>query len=342
LDLKYYTTESESHTAEFLKTHKLDSDVINAEVMYTELEDHFLVVGIEKKIDKYIQDHDDKTKIDFEDEIDYLSGFIQDEVSLGEKTILTLGLRYDKHERFGSEWSPKVGAVYKLNRHHRIKVAYGHGFNAPTVSQNSSKYKFYGPHNFFGNDELDPETSDSYELGYEYSHGSREFKVTAFQTEIDDLIHFVPIARDGDKITYLYSNIKSAKMQGIEVEYTKKHLFKNLDLKLGYHYLKTKDQNDNELVGKPKHKANLRLNTKLPYEVDGTFRVRYTGKQVDEVDNQFVKLDGYSIVGLQLSKKIGDFTTRFGIENLLDKKLDDEYLFHNKGRLIYLGINYKF
>jgi outer membrane receptor for ferrienterochelin and colicins len=253
-----------------------------------------------------------------------------------------LGLRYDKHERFGSEWSPKVGAVYKLNRHHRVKVAYGHGFNAPTVSQNSSSYKFYGPHNFFGNDNLKPETSDSYEIGYEYIHGSREYRVTAYQTDIDDLIHFIPIDRDGDKITYLYSNIKSAKLQGLEIELIKRNLFKLLDVNFGYNYLKTKDQNGNEIVGKPKHKVNLRLNVKMPYEVDGTFRVRYTGTQVDDVDNQFVKLSGYTLMALQFSKCFGKYTTRFGVENITNKKLSDEHMFHNKGRLIYFGVNYKF
>ena len=342
VEMKYYTTESESHSDEYQKSHDLDSDVMSAELVHEGFDGHYVVTGIEKRVDGYTQDHDPVDKEDFHAEIDYLSAYVQDEVKIGEKTLLTLGLRYDKHERFGSELSPKAGLVYKLGEHSRLKTAYGHGFNAPTVTQNSSSYKFFGPHNFFGNDDLKPETSDSYEVGYEYQEQKSSFKITAYQTDIDDLIHFLPIAREGDKTTYLYSNVKKAKMQGVEMEYAKEKILSNLDLKIGYHYLKTEDENGDEITAKPKHKANIRLNAKLLYDVDGTLRLKYTGEQYDLLDNALVKLDGYTTVGLQFAKKYSDFTARLGVENLLDKKLGDEYFYNNRGRLVYFEVGYAF
>lgn len=342
LDLKYYTTELEAHSAQYSKSHNLDNDVINAEISIDKIANNFIVVGVEKRVDKYTQDYDDPTKKDFKGEIDYLSGYFQDEIILNPKIVLNLGIRYDKHEKFGGELSPKAGLVYKLNENNRLKIAYGHGFNAPTVTQNSSNYKFFGPHNFFGNDDLKPETSDSYEVGYEYQKDLDIFKITAFKTDIKDMIHYLPIKREGRKITFLYSNVKKANLKGVEIEYEKRQILTNIDLNIGYHYLKTKDDEGNEIIAKPKHKANLRINTKLLYGIDSTLRVRYTGSQLDKVDGKFIKLKGYTTAGLQFSKRYENFIFRIGVENLTDKKLGSEYFFNNKGRLIYFGVKYRY
>ena len=156
------------------------------------------------------------------------------------------------------------------------------------------------------------------------------------------MIHYLPIAREGDKITFLYSNVKKAKLKGVEIEYEKRQILTNTDLNIDYHYLKTEDDEGNEIIAKPKHKANLRINTKLLYGINGTLRVRYTGSQLDKVDGEFLKLKGYAIAGLQFSKKYDNFTFRVGAENLADKKLGSEYFFNNKGRLVYFGVKYRY
>jgi len=358
LDLKYYTTKSDAHSDEYKKTHTLDSDVMSAELTYSGFSDHYIIAGIEKKTDGYTQDHDNPAKTDFTAEIDYTSAYAQDEILVGEDLILTLGLRYDKHEKFGNEFSPKAGLVYKMGENHRLKAAYGHGFNAPTVTQNSSSYGFFGPYNFLGNDKLKPERSNSYEIGYEYRSDDVEFKAIAYKTKIDDLILFTPLSNaelvpyiDAGLITreaalgtttYLYSNIAESTMRGLEIELEKKDILSNIDLKVGYHYLKTEDQDGKELLFKPKHKLSLRVNAALPYDIEGTLRIKYTGEQLTKINDIRKKLNGYTTMGIQLSKKFSHFTAKVGIENITDEKLGGDYPFNNKGRMVYGEVSYKF
>ena len=46
---------------------------------------------------------------------------------------LTAGLRHDRHERFGHEWSPRLYAVWRAAPGWVVKGGLGHGFKAPTL-----------------------------------------------------------------------------------------------------------------------------------------------------------------------------------------------------------------
>lgn len=248
--------------------------------------------------------------------------------------------------------------VYKLSENSRIKGGYGHGFNAPTLTQNSDDYEVAIPvafhpmfgfptefNRFNGNSELKPEISDTVELGYEHNNDSQVFKTTVFYTKVKDLIE--PLDT-GDTIVGTmtfhekdYSNVSKSNMYGLELEYSHNDLVSNLDLDFGYTYLKTEDESTGkELRARPKHNANLRLSYDMPYGVDSSVRVNYVGTQIGDSDK---KLDDYITVGIQISKEvINDLELRVGVENLTDKRLDDDHNYQLKGRLLYVGMNYKF
>jgi len=268
-----------------------------------------------------------------------------------------VGARYDRHERFGGEISPKAYLVYKLSEHSRIKGGYGHGFNAPTLTQNSDSYEVAIPvafhplgfptdfHRFHGNSKLQPEVSDTVEVGYEYNDNSRVFKTTIFYTKIKDLIQ--PID-NGDTIVppmtfheKLYSNVDKSKMYGLELEYSQDEIVSNLDFNFAYNYLKTEDESTGkELRAKPRHNANMKFSYDMAYGIDSSLRVNYTGSQIGDNDK---KLDDYIVVGMQLSKDvIKDLRLRVGVENLANKRLDDDHNYQLKGRLFYVGVNYSF
>ena len=254
--------------------------------------------------------------------------------------ILTLGTRYDKHERFGAELTPKANIVYNINEKHKLKTSYGHGFNAPTLTENSSSYSVsHGPSFFKGNDNLEAEKSDTIEVGYEYYANSIVFKSSIFHTKIKDLIDYKKIS-SGPTVNQ-YTNIDKANMQGIELEYSQKDLFENLDLNIAYDYLKTKNKETNKaLARKPKHNMNMKISYTLPYKIDSNIRLNYTGKQFDTSNNQ---LGGYTTYGFQFSKDFGKgLSSKIGVENLGNKILSDNSDYNIKGRLVYLGLNYTF
>ncbi|WP_321390075.1 TonB-dependent receptor domain-containing protein [uncultured Desulfuromusa sp.] len=234
---------------------------------------------------------------------------------------------------------PRSTALYKLGENHRIKTGYGEGFKAPTVTQNSSDYVSTSRHIFQGNDDLQPESSKTYEIGYEYHAEKTVFKAALYKTEVDDLINSTQIgtSTSGARI-YQYVNINQAEMQGFECELTQ-DITPNHNIRLGYHFLDTEDKSTGEdLSYRPKHSINVRLNSQLPWKLHATLSADYTGRQ--ESDGE--EYDAFTQYNLQLSRTFFDtLTTRLGVDNIADEDLDDSP-YEIKGRLVYVGINYRF
>lgn len=345
IDLKYYRTKSDAHSQNLNLTHSLDDKVFNVEVDTNSFDNHYIVVGAEHRDEGYHKGYDTNSSKDFKDNIEYQSLYIQDEVELGEKSLLTVGGRYDEHERFGGEFSPKIYLVHKLNKNSRIKGGYAEGFNAPTVTQGSSAYKVHSMFIISGDDNLLPEKSKSYELSYAYQSDKRAFTGTLFHTKIKNLIDTkkigeVPMGRMSQNIL-IYSNVNRVKMDGLELEFNQKNLVDNLDADIGYSYLKTKDETTNkELYARPKQTANFRLSYPLPYGIDSTIRLNYIGTQRNFEDK---KLASYTTGAIQLKKDFSKgFSARVGVENIGDKKLEDDHNYQLKGRFIYGRFSYDF
>lgn len=347
MDLEYYVTSSDSHTDKYEYTHEMDNTVVKADFSIASIDNNFIAFGIENSTDEYVKVYDDSTDDatkGFEDKIRNSSAYVQDEIDISDNLLLVLGLRYDNHEKFGSEFSPKMNMAYAINENHKIKVGYGQGYNAPTLTQNSDDYVAYAYHEFYGNDDLTPETSKTFEVGYEFKNKMSSLKTSIFKTEVKDLIDSVQFDSSGYKKLYRYENIDEVTLKGLELDF--EHKFnETFDMRFVYNYLKTKDESTGEeLQAKPKQKINLSLNSKLPLNVNSTLRVKYTGKQqsTDSNNDEYTQ-KAYTTVGMQFSKVFKEnLTVRLGVENLTNKQLEEEAVTQLKGRVIYLGLNYNF
>lgn len=56
-----------------------------------------------------------------------------DEWKIGKKLLFVPSIRWDHHEDFGSEWSPRAGLTYLMDDHNRFKVNYGFAYRAPSL-----------------------------------------------------------------------------------------------------------------------------------------------------------------------------------------------------------------
>lgn len=360
LNLKVYRTDSDIHAQSFKYTHKLIDDVLATELSVDSFDNNYLIFGAEYRKEKYEKIIDDNGKIlpiigkerkGFSDNIDFTSLYFQDELELHDNFLLTLGARYDKHEKFGGEFSPKVYGVYKLDNNQRLKLGYGKGFNAPTLTQLSDSYTLVNPnagHAFKGNSKLKPEISDTYELGYEYNNSKDIFKTTLFYTKLKDLIATKKTnISAGFGLNYeIYSNINSAILKGLELEYTRESILRNLDFIFNYTYLHTKDeQNNRELNFRPEHKIDSSIKYNLDSNTYALLSIHFVGEQVnyDDIEREFTKMEEYVTSRVQLSKNFTkNLNASFGITNLTDKRLSDGYNYQLRPRTYYLALDYKF
>ncbi len=137
--------------------------------------------------------------------------YAQTTTPLGDRFSLVLASRYDDHENYDGQWSPKAGLIFRPSPDQALRATYNRAFKSPTTLQTS----FFIPDwtaavAIFGNtegftvrnaggdvvrayDALRPEENVTYELGYKGVFGQRVFlDVAAYYSEYE---HFLsPLA----------------------------------------------------------------------------------------------------------------------------------------------------
>lgn len=120
-----------------------------------------------------------------------------------------LATRFDDNDQYGTQLTSSAGWSWQIDAGNRVRASWGQGFRAPNF--NELYYPgFYG--SFAGNPDLQPEQSDSLELGYilNLKEGlSAEF--SAYRSNVDDLISFTGENNNAE-------NISRARIRGIEAE----------------------------------------------------------------------------------------------------------------------------
>ncbi|WP_324292298.1 TonB-dependent receptor domain-containing protein [uncultured Desulfuromusa sp.] len=111
LDLDAFVVDSDiHHNSSNSYTHNLTDSVAKAEVSTTSLKRHYIVTGAEYKLEEYDKEYDlaSSSGSNFQNELYNTSAFLQDEIEITDDLLITVGARYDYHEKFAGEWSPKI------------------------------------------------------------------------------------------------------------------------------------------------------------------------------------------------------------------------------------------
>ena len=276
--------------------------------------------------------------------------FVQDELSFSEDFLVTAGLRYDDHEIFGSEISPRAFIVFHASDKLTFKGGYGHGFKAPTVKQISPEYKFIGFHSFFGNPDVKPESSNNFELSAAYDDEKLSAKITGFYNKIDDMITSRCITNCSLRFGRIFSffNVDKAETKGLESEF-KFQASDQFSFNFNHVYLKAKDTRTGlELANRPKHTVNASISyNNDQWGIASAIRLKHTGEQViyDRSMNAS-NLPSYSLWNFTLSKVITEnIKATFNVENIGNIRLfdkSDDFGFSERGRVFFIGLNAKF
>lgn len=188
-----------------------------------------------------------------------------------ENLNVILGARFDAHNKYESQFSPKAALRYEITDEIAIKGSVGYGYKAPDFRQlyldftNSTVgYTVIGYNRvpnvieeleeagqittivapvteFNGN--LKAENSLGFNLGIQYKPStSLSFEINAFRNNIHDLIDTQVIAtKTNGQNVYSYININEVYTQGVEINTTYRPS-RNLTLSAGYQLLYAKDK----------------------------------------------------------------------------------------------------
>lgn len=280
--------------------------------------------------------------------VDQKALFAQSEIELGDDFTLTLGARLDDHEFFGTELSPRAYLVYSPNNNLTIKGGYSEAFNAPDLFQLSSNYRVLscgGACYLTGNEDLQSETAQNYELSVIYEQPGFGIGLTYFDNKVKNLIerNFVDRIDTGlDKPVIYYNNVSEASFKGWELSLNKA-LLAQLDLSFNATVIDAVNEVTGEkLQSRPDRTMNLALDWQPTTNASYFARIRHIG----EIETWRQASPGYEVIDLGGSMALTDtLTLRGGINNVTDKRLDlsdDYYEQVLLGRSVYLSANYQF
>ncbi|MGO4552356.1 TonB-dependent vitamin B12 receptor [Lysobacter sp. 2RAF19] len=127
--------------------------------------------------------------------------FAQYQAAFGAQDVQA-SVRRDDNEQFGGHTTGSLAWGMDLGAGFRLTANAGTAFKAPTFNE------LYFP--FYGNPDLLPETSDTFEVGVGQRRATWHWDVHAYQTRVDDLIVY-------DSSIFVANNLEQARIRGGEL-----------------------------------------------------------------------------------------------------------------------------
>lgn len=309
-------------------------------------------------------------------EADSWALFAEDHITLHERFVLTLGVRWDNTDNYDDNVSPRIYGVWHPGDAWTVRGGVSKGFRAPNLKQgtagaatqsggrgcgsltpegwNSRLVSADGTTGCYmaGNPNLEPETSTNYELGVGFDQNGWSASATYFLTNFDDKIEQVPL-RDipGQTTSFVNGfwwtvaqNIQKARTRGVEASVTVP-LHERLSWTTNAtRMLESKNRTTGAtLLVVPKITANTSLNWDVTDAWSLNLSAQHIGKQlVATSSSTFAK--AYTTVDLVTGYDVNEnLTLRAGVLNLDDvSTLEDGNDYDGGARTFFVGLTARF
>ncbi len=272
-----------------------------------------------------------------------IAPYVHAEYDITETLILTAGLRYDynhydytnnlapnsmdasgvyyrpadKTDSF-SHLSPKLSLGYQPTQKMNIYIRYANGFRIPQASN------LYSMKAGYEEVTLDPETSNTYEIGIKKEFSNKSYtELALYYMSVDDTITRYKNAVTDERY---YDNGGSTTHKGIEataqIQVTDEFATRIAYSYSKHNYVNDNTYNDNEISQAPNHLANARL-IYTPDYVNGLRMMaewQYVGSYWMDDDHD-KKYGGYSIGNLKADYAYSQEVSFFGkVTNISDEQ----------------------
>ena len=310
--------------------------------------DNKIIFGFDNEFDKAKFQKDWPTDYLTSDEAIY-SQYLDFQFRPTEQIYTTLGVRRDEHTTAGSYNTERITLAYVLDNNTKIRSSYGTGLRFPSL------YDYFYGTAVSTKEDLKPEKSESYDLGFEKYFESLDANIVLSIFNIDYEDPLEGWQSHGWKIKNANAKIKS---KGIEFASNWK-LNKNTYIDFNYNYSDTYDGADcddpnvgssscidESMVRVPRHSWSS-IFTHSKNKLNNKFSIYFSDEVRDygNTNNSFkdVILKEYLVLDYNLNYKIYDkLDFYFNINNIFDEKYENAFMYSSMERSFNLGISNHF
>ena len=255
--------------------------------------------------------------------------YLQDQIKLFDRSFTTLGVRYDDNNRFGGHETWRANELYTIKETStRLKGSYGTGFKAPSLNQ------LYDTIYATGNPNLKPETSQSWDVGFEQDiyRKTSTLGVNYFENAFNNLIQ-------ANYPPYVNQNVSRAKVKGVET-FAEVRPLTDLTLRGTYTYQQTQNlDTGTQLLRRPRNKASFDTDYRFLEKAHVHVNVLMVGQKFDYLENGQGPLSGYVTLNLAGSYDVHKNVQLFArIDNVLNKQYEEVYGYGTSGVAGYGGV----
>ena len=287
------------------------------------------------------------------------AAYVEDNISLTDKTHLIPAIRFDHNSASGSNWSPALNFSHQIGENWLVKGGVARAYKAPNLYQASSDFILYtrgqgcplnAPNTvscfYMGNSNLKPETSINKEIGLEFNKNGWQASATYFHNAYRNKIvigdQLIATSNIGNWLLQ-WENTPKATISGIEGNLVIP-LHDTLKWSNNFTYMhKSEDYQGNPLSLVPKHTLNStlswtpneRFDANLTFTHYGRTKPRGVAINILERDGNLragitpltsernqTQVGSYGIWGINAGYNWNKrVAVRGGISNLFDKKL---------------------
>jgi outer membrane receptor for ferrienterochelin and colicins len=270
--------------------------------------------------------------------------YIQDDIHMGSKWNLIVGIRGSQHSSYGFNAAPKVSLLFKQGPFN-FRASAGTGFRSPSLKELYMNFDHFGEWYIIGNTSLKPESSRYVSGSVEFSKPLNNTSLTIYNNELTNMItdRWLP---DSVQLTRQYQNVANASVYGIDF-ISKQNICKGLWLSTGYSYVHSRDnQTGLQLYGTTKHSGNIAVDyqyRKKEYSFTAQIYCKLMGEKFYEITPEGPSRDRpYSSWKLTISQEYRWFRISAGLDNIFNITIPQNLDFISPGRRFFVGINVDF
>lgn len=287
------------------------------------------------------------------------AAYVEDNISLTDKTHLIPAIRFDHNSDSGSNWSPALNFSHQIGENWLVKGGVARAYKAPNLYQTNPDFILYtrgqgcplnAPNSvrcyYMGNGNLKPETSINKEIGLEFNKNGWQASATYFHNAYRNKIvigdQLIATSNIGNWLLQ-WENTPKATISGIEGNLVIP-LHDTLKWSNNFTYMhKSEDYQGNPLSLVPKHTINSTLSwtPNERFDANLTFthygRTKPRGVAVNRLEQNGNPRAGVAALSSEHNQtQVGSYgiwginagynwnkrvAVRGGISNLFDKKL---------------------